>query len=229
MERKQGIADQKQKTADESSEASFNLSMLPSQMDAEGYETGTDAWYNNMRERSARDLSMLPASLRKAAESNMYKKYKDDRDFKLKLLESDEKAFAKEYGREITGDDLKIDTRPMYYPNSLPDEYTGGWAGTSLGAKKTGNKIVQGITDQGTIGPRPTSMERLNEFKKRYEELIKRRTHLGPNVDRPDLGLPGINPDKKTVRVIAPDGTHGSLPADAVSDYVNNRGYTLEE
>jgi hypothetical protein len=227
-DRLQSVVDTKEKDKAQGEEASFNLNMLPQRMADEGIETGTETWYNQARDRSAKDLSQLPPQLRKAAESNLYRKYKDDRDFKLKQLESDERAFAHQYGRAVTGDDLNIDTYPMDHPEQLPDEKKGGYLGSflpSLGGKPTGNKLIKGKDGED----RPIAVQRLNEFKKKYESLIKRRENMGPKVVRPDLGLYDIDDNKKTVRVIAPDGTHGSLPADAVSDYVNNRGYQLED
>lgn len=226
-ERLQSVVDNKEKAQAEGNEASFNLNMLPQRMADEGIETGTETWYNQARDRSAKDLSLLPASLRKAAESNLYRKYKDDRDFKLKQLDSDERAFAHQYGREVTGDDLNIDNYPMYHSSELPDEKKGGYLGgflTSWGGKPTGRKLIKGKDGED----RAIAVQRLDEFKRKYEALIGRRQNMGPKVVRPDLGIYDVDDSKKPVRVIDPNGVHGSIPADAVSDYVNNRGYTLE-
>jgi hypothetical protein len=228
-DRLHSLVDEKIKDKQKSDEASFELNMLPQQLASEGFTPGTEEYYNQLRARSAPHLAVLQPSLRKSAESGILSKYKDDRSFNLKQLESDERAFAHEYGREVTGDDLNIDTYPMYHPDKLPDQKTGGYFWTDIGAKTTGKKLVKGIDPStGQPGDRPIAVQRLTDFKTRYEKLIKRREKLGPDVNRPDLGIHGIDPNKKPVRVISPDGTHGSIPGDAVDDYVNNRGYQLE-
>jgi hypothetical protein len=202
--RLQSVIDDKVKTKAESEDASFNLNLLPSQLAEEGYQKGTNEYYNQWRARAAPDLSKLPTSLRKSAEANALKEYKDSRDFQLKMLESDEKAFAHDYGRVVqSGDDLNINLAPMLHPETLEPETTGWF----WDKKKTG-KVVVGTTPEGK--PRTTTMDELNKFKTRYQSIQKRRETIGPDPDRPDLGLPAkTHPDNRIIEKTGPDGvTH---------------------
>lgn len=231
-ERLQGVVDDKRQKGETMEEASYNLNLLPGQLQNEGYKKWTSQYYDQLRNRSAYDLSRLPAQLQKSKEAGLLREYKDARDAELKRLQSDEKAFAVDYARNITGtgNELELDLRPLEDPKSLPDAKTGGFEFFGGGKKIPGKKLIKALDPEtNTIVDHPVSMAKLNKFKQRYQELQKRREQLGPDVERPDIGIYNIDPNKKTVRVIAPDGTHGSLPADAVSDYVNNRGYRLEE